>query len=250
MPLTARLPLTGQRAAPLARARITMLQGTPNPHRKCHKTLPNVPNRSDYNFIEQVRYTTGNEWAPLTESEENRVSHRPLLLQRICTSCDGTLPSPALPHAAYGVGRYWTMWNLPMFATTGASNHLTEECPKAYIRVIGLDANKQVQAASFVVVKEQAAQTSLHEDSKDDPTSNVWGLEEEPPVPSYRGSEDPVPVMDMSSFRQRYSNDNLGLEESVQADLSLSSDEELERRVNEIEDMIKRIERALSPTSD
>ncbi|KAL7001160.1 ribulose-bisphosphate carboxylase [Sarracenia purpurea var. burkii] len=57
----------------------------------------------------------------------------------------------------YYDGRYWTMWKLPMFGTTDASQVLreVEECkkeyPEAFIRIIGFDNKRQVQIISFIV---------------------------------------------------------------------------------------------------
>jgi ribulose-bisphosphate carboxylase small chain len=56
----------------------------------------------------------------------------------------------------YYDGRYWTMWKLPMFGTTDASQVLKEldEVVKAYpntfVRIIGFDNVRQVQCISFI----------------------------------------------------------------------------------------------------
>merc|ERR1712157_153805 len=64
---------------------------------------------------------------------------------------------------AYGPGfyynRYWMMWKLPMFGCTDGDQVLQEvanckkEYPDHYIRVVGFNAEKQVQMASFIVHK-------------------------------------------------------------------------------------------------
>mgnify|MGYP005705664113 CR=1 FL=1 len=71
-------------------------------------------------------------------------------------------------NANYYDNRYWTMWKLPMFGCTDASqvNAEVEQCAKAYpecfIRVVGFDADKQVQCVSFLVYRpEGSAQLSL-----------------------------------------------------------------------------------------
>ena len=59
----------------------------------------------------------------------------------------------------YYDGRYWTMWKLPMFGCTDAVQVVkeVEECkkeyPKAFIRIIGFDNNRQVQCISFIAFK-------------------------------------------------------------------------------------------------
>ncbi|KAL8104012.1 hypothetical protein AgCh_028295 [Apium graveolens] len=59
----------------------------------------------------------------------------------------------------YYDGRYWTMWKLPMFGYTDASQVLHEiaECkkayPSAYIRCLDFDNIRQAQCMSFVIQK-------------------------------------------------------------------------------------------------
>lgn len=59
----------------------------------------------------------------------------------------------------YYDGRYWTMWKLPMFGCTDATQVLAEvqECKKAYpeyfARIIGFDNKRQVQCVSFIAHK-------------------------------------------------------------------------------------------------
>lgn len=59
----------------------------------------------------------------------------------------------------YYDGRYWTMWKLPLFGCMDANQVLkeVEECkrtyPGTYIRVLGFNKKKQVQAAGFIVYK-------------------------------------------------------------------------------------------------
>ena len=61
--------------------------------------------------------------------------------------------------AGYYDNRYWTMWKLPMFGCTDASQVLNEiaECrkayPQCYVRLAAFDSVKQVQVMSFVVQK-------------------------------------------------------------------------------------------------
>jgi len=59
----------------------------------------------------------------------------------------------------YYDGRYWTMWKLPMFGCTEASQVLLEleeakkAYPNAFIRIIGFDNTRQVQCISFIAAK-------------------------------------------------------------------------------------------------
>ncbi|KAL8155357.1 hypothetical protein AgCh_000661 [Apium graveolens] len=59
----------------------------------------------------------------------------------------------------YYDGRYWTMWKLPMFGCTDASQVLHEiaECkkayPSAYIRCLDFDNIRQAQCMSFIIQK-------------------------------------------------------------------------------------------------
>ena len=59
----------------------------------------------------------------------------------------------------YYDGRYWTMWKLPMFGCTDATQVAKEleECkkeyPRAFVRIIGFDNNRQVQCISFIAHK-------------------------------------------------------------------------------------------------
>ena len=57
----------------------------------------------------------------------------------------------------YQDNRYWTMYKLPMFGCTDSSQVLAEiasavkSFPKAYIRLVAFDADKQVQVAGMLV---------------------------------------------------------------------------------------------------
>ncbi|KAF9588582.1 hypothetical protein IFM89_013434 [Coptis chinensis] len=59
----------------------------------------------------------------------------------------------------YYDGRYWTMWKLPMFGCTDASQVLAEleeakkAYPNAFVRIIGFDNKRQVQCISFIAYK-------------------------------------------------------------------------------------------------
>lgn len=64
----------------------------------------------------------------------------------------------------YSDNRYWTMYKLPMFGCTDASQVLkeignaTKSFPDAYIRVAAFDASRQVQVVSFLVHRPASSQ--------------------------------------------------------------------------------------------
>jgi ribulose-bisphosphate carboxylase small chain len=66
----------------------------------------------------------------------------------------------------YYDGRYWTMWKLPMFGCTDASQvtkeveEVKKEYPDAYIRIIGFDNIRQVQCVSFIAFKPPGCEES------------------------------------------------------------------------------------------
>uniref|UniRef100_P16881 Ribulose bisphosphate carboxylase small subunit, chloroplastic n=2 Tax=Euglena gracilis TaxID=3039 RepID=RBS_EUGGR len=68
--------------------------------------------------------------------------------------------------AGYYDNRYWTMWKLPMFGCTDASQVLREisECrrayPQCYVRLAAFDSVKQVQVISFVVQRPSGSSSS------------------------------------------------------------------------------------------
>ena len=80
-----------------------------------------------------------------------------------CLEFDCAERSFAKEQPAYGPGfyynRYWMMWKLPMFGCTDGDQVLKEvanckkDYPDHYIRVVGFNAEKQVQMASFIVHK-------------------------------------------------------------------------------------------------
>ncbi|KAM3394591.1 hypothetical protein P3S68_003593 [Capsicum galapagoense] len=55
--------------------------------------------------------------------------------------------------------KYWTMWKLPMFGCTDATQVLNEvqeakkAYPQAWVRIIGFDNVRQVQCISFIAYK-------------------------------------------------------------------------------------------------
>ncbi|MFI3395539.1 ribulose-1,5-bisphosphate carboxylase small subunit, partial [Klebsiella pneumoniae] len=109
---------------------------------KKFETLSYLPNLSQEELLKQIEYLLRSKWIPCLEfckigfvwREQNR--------------------SPG----DYD-GRYWTMWKLPMFGCTDATQVAKEleECkkeyPDAFVRIIGFDNNRQVQCISFIAYK-------------------------------------------------------------------------------------------------
>ncbi|XP_072982680.1 ribulose bisphosphate carboxylase small subunit, chloroplastic [Typha latifolia] len=109
---------------------------------KKFETLSYLPELPVEALLKQIEYLLRNGWVPCLEfcpigfvyRENNR--------------------SPG-----YYDGRYWTMWKLPMFGCSDATQVVKEleECkkeyPNAFIRIIGFDNNRQVQCVSFIAYK-------------------------------------------------------------------------------------------------
>ena len=63
------------------------------------------------------------------------------------------------PPEGYYDGRYWTLWKLPMFGCTDASQVYKElqeaiaSYPDAYVRILGFDNIRQTQCVSFIAYK-------------------------------------------------------------------------------------------------
>ena len=110
---------------------------------KKFETLSYLPDLTEAELAKEIDYLLRSKWVPCLEFELEkgwvyREHHR----------------SPG-----YYDGRYWTMWKLPMFGCTEASQVLIEleEAKKAYpnsfIRIIGFDNVRQVQCISFIASK-------------------------------------------------------------------------------------------------
>jgi ribulose-bisphosphate carboxylase small chain len=106
------------------------------------ETLSYLPPLSADAVIKQVDYLLHKGWSPCIEFDKNGAIYRE----------NHTSPG-------YYDGRYWTMWKLPLFGCQDAAQVLKEvmECkatfPGSYIRVLGFDRKRQVQAAAFIVYK-------------------------------------------------------------------------------------------------
>ncbi|XWS47611.1 hypothetical protein CRYUN_Cryun14cG0167000 [Craigia yunnanensis] len=123
--------------------RVQCMKVWPPLGKKKFETLSYLPTLTQEQLAKEVEYLLRSKWIPCLEFELEhgfvyRENHR----------------SPG-----YYDGRYWTMWKLPMFGCTDASQVLkeVEECkkeyPNAYIRIIGFDNKRQVQCISFIAYK-------------------------------------------------------------------------------------------------
>ncbi|WP_213065345.1 ribulose bisphosphate carboxylase small subunit, partial [Acinetobacter baumannii] len=106
-----------------------------NPYNnKKWETLSYLPPLSLEQILKQVDYLLLNKWVPCLEFDE-----------------DGYIKREGHKSPGYYDGRYWTMWKLPMFGCNDSTQVMQEiqeaskEYPKAFVRVIGFDAVRQVQ---------------------------------------------------------------------------------------------------------
>ncbi|CAA7402132.1 unnamed protein product [Spirodela intermedia] len=109
---------------------------------RCMQTLSYLPDLSTEALIKEVEYLLKNNWVPCLEFSKEGFVYRE------------NHSSPG-----YYDGRYWTMWKLPMFGCTDATQVIAEleEAKKAYpnyfVRIIGFDNRRQVQCVSFIAYK-------------------------------------------------------------------------------------------------
>nr|BBE70304.1 ribulose-1,5-bisphosphate carboxylase/oxygenase small subunit [Megathyrsus maximus] len=122
--------------------RIRCMQVWPVYDNKKFETLSYLPPLTQDELLKQVDYLIRNNWIPCLEFSKVGFVFRE----------NSTSPG-------YYDGRYWTMWKLPMFGCTDATQVYAEleECKKAYpdcyIRVLGFDNIRQVQCVSFIGYK-------------------------------------------------------------------------------------------------
>ncbi|XP_015868847.3 ribulose bisphosphate carboxylase small subunit, chloroplastic 3 [Ziziphus jujuba] len=106
------------------------------------ETLSYLPPLSDDSVAREVDYMLKKGWIPCLEFDEVGRVHRE----------NSRIPG-------YYDGRYWTLWKLPMFGCTDASQVLKEihECkntyPNAYIRCLAFDNKHQGQCMAFLIQK-------------------------------------------------------------------------------------------------
>ncbi|XP_050374456.1 ribulose bisphosphate carboxylase small subunit, chloroplastic 1-like [Argentina anserina] len=120
--------------------RVQCMKVWPTVGMKKFETLSYLPPLTIEQLSKEVEYLLKNKWVPCLEFElENG------FVTREYNSSPG-----------YYDGRYWTMWKLPMFGCTDATQVIAEleECkktyPNAFIRIIGFDNVRQVQCISFI----------------------------------------------------------------------------------------------------
>lgn len=110
---------------------------------KKFETLSYLPPLTTESLAKEVDYLLRNGWVPCLEFE---LEHG--FVYREHNSSPG-----------YYDGRYWTMWKLPMFGCTDASQVLKEleevktAYPNAFVRIIGFDNKRQTQCVSFIAYK-------------------------------------------------------------------------------------------------
>ncbi|XP_077243929.1 ribulose bisphosphate carboxylase small subunit, chloroplastic 5-like [Tasmannia lanceolata] len=103
------------------------------------ETLSYLQPLSRQQLAKQVEYLIKMGWVPCLEFDEVG------FVRREYNASPG-----------YYDGRYWTMWKLPMFGCTDASQVLTEleeakkEYPNSFIRILGFDNLRQVQCCMFI----------------------------------------------------------------------------------------------------
>ncbi|KAL8123701.1 hypothetical protein AgCh_011631 [Apium graveolens] len=109
---------------------------------KKFETLSYLPPLTDDSIAREIDYMMKKGWIPCLEFDALGYVYR---------------ENSIIPN--YYDGRYWTMWKLPMFGCTDASQVLHEitECkkayPSAYIRCLAFDNIRQAQCMSFVIQK-------------------------------------------------------------------------------------------------
>jgi len=110
------------------------------------ETFSYLPPLSDADIAKQVDYITRNGWVPALEfADPGQAYVADTNTVRIRNS------------VGYQDNRYWSMYKLPMFGCTDSSQVLkeiqsaTKSFPKAYIRLVAFDPNRQVQVAGMLV---------------------------------------------------------------------------------------------------
>uniref|UniRef100_A0A0E0MLJ3 Ribulose bisphosphate carboxylase small subunit, chloroplastic n=2 Tax=Oryza punctata TaxID=4537 RepID=A0A0E0MLJ3_ORYPU len=129
--------------------RIRCMQVWPIEGIKKFETLSYLPPLTVEDLLKQIEYLLRSKWVPCLEFSKvgfvYRENHR----------------SPG-----YYDGRYWTMWKLPMFGCSDATQVLKEleeakkAYPDAFVRIIGFDNVRQVQCISFIAYKPPGCEES------------------------------------------------------------------------------------------
>ncbi|XP_022150468.1 ribulose bisphosphate carboxylase small chain, chloroplastic-like [Momordica charantia] len=123
--------------------RVQCMKVWPPLGKKKFETLSYLPDMTETQLLKEIDYLIRSGWIPCIEFE---LEH-------------GFVYREHHKSPGYYDGRYWTMWKLPMYGCTDASQVVKEieeakkEYPSAFIRVIGFDNKRQVQCISFIVYK-------------------------------------------------------------------------------------------------
>jgi len=134
-----------------APAQELMLVWTPNDN-KFFETFSFLPPLTDDQVSKQVDYIVNNGWTPCVEFEAAETSY----------ATPSTILDSSVGSGFYD-NRYWSMWKLPMFGCTDASQVLKEiaACkktfPGSYVRLVAFDNVAQVQCISFLVQRPAGA---------------------------------------------------------------------------------------------
>lgn len=121
--------------------------------RRMFETFSYLPPLDDTQISKQVDYIVNNGWTPCLEFADTSLAYMSNENTIRMGNCAGT----------YYDNRYWTMWKLPMFGCTDASQVIkeiatvTKTFPNAYVRMAAFDAARQVQVASFLVQRPKNA---------------------------------------------------------------------------------------------
>ncbi|MDY0876339.1 ribulose bisphosphate carboxylase small subunit, partial [Lactobacillus helveticus] len=107
------------------------------------ETLSYLPTLKTEALLKEVNYLLRKGWIPCLEFELER----------------GFVYREHHHSPGYYDGRYWTMWKLPMYGCTDATQVIGEVeevkkvYPNAFVRIIGFDNRRQVQCISFIAYK-------------------------------------------------------------------------------------------------
>nr|CAH59404.1 Rubisco SSU [Plantago major] len=134
---------TGRVSSPSSGLKVRCMQVWPPTGKKKYETLSYLPDLTVEQLAKEIDYLLRSKWIPCLEFE---LEH-------------GFVYRENARSPGYYDGRYWTMWKLPMFGCTDASQVIAEleECkkeyPNAWVRIIGFDNVRQVQCISFIASK-------------------------------------------------------------------------------------------------
>jgi len=139
-------PATKAAKAPVAAPAQRMMVWQPI-NNKFFETFSYLPPLDDTQIAKQVDYIVGQGWTPCLEVADAANAY----ISNVNTTRINNTTS------LYYDNRYWTMWKLPMFGCTDASQVLkevaaaTKAFPESYVRLAAFDAVRQVQTASMLV---------------------------------------------------------------------------------------------------